>query len=128
VRIILHWRDYGTKLEELLPYTLPLAALHILFMFLGWQLGRKRKWAAAISTILSAILSLFLLSVLTGFASPPYPSVYAEQRIRDVVFSLLFCIFSAQAVLCACAWRALSARGLSAAMKQQASPNSQPSS
>ncbi|HWL09808.1 MAG TPA: serine/threonine-protein kinase [Planctomicrobium sp.] len=98
---------HGTTLEELVPYTAPLAVMHVFSIALGWLIGRRNIWAAAISAALGGLLSLFVFSVLVRWINPPYPSIYPNERTRDIVFLLLFSIFLMQILLCSCAWLSL---------------------
>ncbi len=97
----------GTTNEELLPYTLPLGVLHVLFITLGVQTARQRIWAAGIGTLLSGLSTLIQFAILSRWISPPYPTIYPDVRTRDIVFLLLFSLFAFQFMLGGCAWAAL---------------------
>ncbi|WP_437191078.1 serine/threonine protein kinase [Planctomicrobium sp. SH527] len=93
----------GTSMGELAPYIVPLAMLHLFSCVLGYLIGQRKYWAAITSTLLGGTLSLFVFSVLMRWISPPYPSLYVNVRTRDVVYLLLFSIFTMQSLLCLCA-------------------------
>lgn len=98
----------GTTLEELMPYTAPLMVQHLLSIGLGIGVGHRKRWAAIIATVSGLALAVFVLSVLMRWINPPYPSIYPNERTRDIVFLLLFSIFAMQSILSACSWRAIS--------------------
>jgi len=47
------------------------------------------------------------VAILGRWISPPFPTVYSNPVARDIVFSLVLCLFAMQAILCSLAWRAL---------------------
>lgn len=100
----------GVKLNQVLPYTPPLVGVHAICIWLGVQTGRRRLWAAAASTVICGMLSLFVFAILQRWVAPPYQSIYAELRTRNSIFVLLFCIFGLQTLLSGCAWLALTSR------------------
>jgi serine/threonine protein kinase len=97
----------GATNGELLPYTMPIATLHLVFMILGWQIGKPRAWAAAVGAILSGALTAFQFAVLSSWISPPYPTIYPNIRTRDIVFLLLLTLFLMQFLLSSCSWLAI---------------------
>jgi len=101
----------GMSLADLMPYTLPLIVVHSLFILLGWQISRRREWAALLSAVAGGLLSLFVFAVLVRWISPPYPSVYQNERTRDIIFLLLLWVFAVHTLLCSVAWKAIRARG-----------------
>lgn len=94
----------GTTLAELMPYTAPLIVVHGTAVLLGWPLYHGRMWAAALSTLIGAVLTLFVSAVVLRWINPPYPSIYPNERTRDIVFVLLSSLFFLQTLFCSIAW------------------------
>ena len=90
----------GVTLQELVPYTFPIGILHLLAMAIAWPMARGSTVFAWNSCIIAGTFATFQFSVLNDFISPPYPSIYVNDRTRDIIFMLLFCIFLSQFLYC----------------------------
>jgi len=97
----------GATLEQLIPYTNGPTAYHATMLGLGWQIGRRKQWAAVVSIGVSGLMNLFLIATLSRWISPPYPGIYLSERTRDIAFFLVLSITGMQCLLSSCAWYAL---------------------
>ncbi|HWL11050.1 MAG TPA: serine/threonine-protein kinase [Planctomicrobium sp.] len=95
------------KMMELLPYSIPIIAVHAGLVVSGIGIAYKKIWGVAIATTLAFLLTLFVFVTLMGWIVPPYPEVYSTNTIKDIVFVLLQLIFGIQTILCISAWRAI---------------------
>lgn len=101
--------SHGFTLADLMPHTTPLWIFHSMSVVFGWFIGKKKIWAAIAATLTGGTFTLFILAVMIRWINPPYPSVYSDERTRDIVFMLLLGIFGTQTALSFCAWQALRA-------------------
>ena len=98
---------HSMTIRDSMPDAIPLLMVHAVSIYLGWQMARRHVWPAVILTTSGLLLTIFQLAILGRWITPPFSGVYADARLRDIVFSLVFFLFAMQSILCAFAWRAL---------------------
>jgi eukaryotic-like serine/threonine-protein kinase len=99
---------HSMTIRDSMPDAIPLIVVHVVSIYLGWRMARRHVWAAISLAVSGLLLTIFQIGVLSRWITPPFSGVYADARLRDIVFSLVFFLFAMQSILCAFAWRALS--------------------
>jgi hypothetical protein len=98
---------HSMTMHDSMPDAIPLVVVHVVSIYLGWRMARRHIWAAITLAVSGFLLSVFQVAVLSRTITPPFSGVYADARLRDIVFSLVFFLFAMQTILCVFAWRAL---------------------
>jgi hypothetical protein len=99
---------HSMTIHDSMPDAIPLIVVHVVSVYLGWRMARRQIWAAISLAVSGLMLTVFQIAVLSRAITPPFSGVYADARLRDIVFSLVFFLFAMQTILCAFACRALS--------------------